>query len=97
MSHISVTWLTSLSKHLFYIFVLAVAPTQSADNLLHSTVLCENENFHIFSLHCSYTNVTSGPLVLQSFLTNKQYFYQYFHNHSIFKDFYLISSQPPGL
>ena len=50
-----------------------LASTQSTDNLFHSfTVLCENENFLIFSLHCFFANVTPCPLVLLSSLTEKK-------------------------
>ena len=70
---------------LFLNILTLLAPTQSADNLFHSfTVLCENENFLISSLHCFFANVTPCPLVLLSSLTVKKYFCQYFHIHSIF-------------
>ena len=51
-----------------------IAPTQSPDNMLHSfTVLCENENFLISSLHCFFANVVPCPLVLLSSLTEELY------------------------
>ena len=56
---------------LFLNILTLLAPTQSADNLFHSfTVLCENENFIISSLHCFFSNVTPCPLVLLSSLTD---------------------------
>ena len=60
--------------------------TITADNLFHSfTVLYENGNFLISSLHCFFANVIPCPLVLLSSLTQrKKYFCQYFHTHSIF-------------
>ena len=65
---------------LFLNILTLLAPTQSADNLFHSfTVLCENGNFLISSLHCFFANVTPCPLVLLSSLTVKKYFCQYFH------------------
>ena len=58
---------------LFLNILTLLAPTQSADNLFHSfTVLCENENFLISSLHCFFANVTPCPLVLLSSLTVKK-------------------------
>ena len=54
---------------LFLNILTLLAPTQSADNLFHSfTVLCENENCLISSLHCFFANVTPCPLVLLSSL-----------------------------
>ena len=61
---------------LFLNILTLLAPTQSADNLFHSfTVLCENENVLISSLHCFFANVTPCPLVLLSSLTVKQIFH----------------------
>ena len=43
---------------LFLNMLTLLASTQAADNLFHSfTVLCENENFLISSLHCFFANV----------------------------------------
>ena len=57
---------------LFLNILTLLVRTQSADNLFHSfTVLCENENFLISSLHCFFANVTPCPLVLLSSLTEK--------------------------
>ena len=57
--------------HFFNILTL-LTPTQPADNLFHSfTVLCENENFLISSLHCFFANVMSCPLVLLSSLVHR--------------------------
>jgi hypothetical protein len=65
-----------LGSHLTYreyinsTILTLLAPTQSADNLFHSfTVLCENENFLISSLHCFFADATPCPLVLLSSLT----------------------------
>ena len=64
---------------LFLNILTLLAPTQSADNLFHSfTVLCENENFLISSLHCFFANVTPCPLVLLSSLTEKKIFLSIF-------------------
>ena len=64
---------------LFLNTLTLLAPTQSADNLFHSfTVLCENENFLISSLHCFFANVTPCPLVLLSSLTVKKIFLSIF-------------------
>ena len=50
---------------LFLNILTILAPTQSADNLFHSfTILCENENFLISSLHWFFAYVTPCPLVL---------------------------------
>ena len=69
----------SVSRHLRYMSMLFLniltlpPPTQSADNMFHSfTVLCENENFLISSLHCFFANATPCPLVLRSSLTEEQ-------------------------
>ena len=45
-------------------FILTLlASIQSADNMFHSfNVLCENKNFPIFSLQCSFAIVASCPL-----------------------------------
>ena len=64
---------------LFLNIVTLLAPTQSADNLFHSfTVLFENENFLISSLHCFFANVIPCPLVLLSSLTEKKIFLSIF-------------------
>ena len=53
--------------------------TQSADNMFHSfTILCENENFLISSLHCFFADVTPCLLVLLSSLTKKKLFLSIF-------------------
>ena len=53
--------------------------TQSVDNLFHSfIVLCENECFLMSNLHWSFTNFTSCPLVLLSFLSEKNIFLSIF-------------------
>ena len=66
---------------LFWNIFTLLAVTQSVDNLFHSfIVLCENECFLISNLHGSFTNVTSCPLVLLSFLSEKKYWYQFFHD-----------------
>ena len=55
---------------LFLNILTLLAPTQSADNLFHSfTILWENENFLISSLHCFFANATPCPLVLLSSLS----------------------------
>ena len=70
---------------LFLNILTLLAPTQSADSMFHSfTVLCENENVLIFSLHCFFANVIPCPLVFLSPLTENKYFCQYCHTHSIF-------------
>ena len=70
---------------LFLNILKLLQPTQSDDNLFHSvTVLCENENFLISSLHCFFVIVIPCPLVLLSSLTVKKNVCQYFHTHSIF-------------
>ena len=52
-----------------------LAVTQSVNNLFHSfIVLCENEYFLISNLRRSFTNFTSCPLVLLSFLKEKNIF-----------------------
>ena len=57
---------------LFLNILILLAPKQSADNLFNSfTVLCENENCLISSLHCFFVNVNLCPLVLLSSLTEK--------------------------
>ena len=64
---------------LFLNILTLLAPTQSADNLFHSfTVLCENENVLISSLHCFFPNVTPCPLVLLYSLTVKKIFLSIF-------------------
>ena len=68
----SPTYLSKYTPHVlgicrFYFLnrLTLLAPTQSADALFHSfTVLCENENGLISSLHCFFANVTPYPLVL---------------------------------
>ena len=64
---------------LFLNILTLLAHTQSADNLFLSfTVLCENENFLISSIHCFFANVTPCPLVLLSSLTDKKIFLSIF-------------------
>ena len=84
--HLCVT-LTYLS--IFFLFshihAASISTILIKANLFHLfIILCANEYFLIFNLHCSFTNITSCPLVLRSSLCDKIYFYQYFHNHSIF-------------
>ena len=77
--------LLGICRFFFYSILTILGPTQSADNLFHSfTVLCENENFLISNLHGFFANVTPCHLVCLSSLTEKNYFGQYFHTHSIF-------------
>ena len=59
-------------SNLFLNILTLLAVIQSVDNLLHSfTILCENEYFLISNLHCSFTNFTSCPHVLLTFLREK--------------------------
>ena len=56
-----------------------LAGTRSVDNLFHVfIVLCENEYFLISNIHWSFTNVTSCPLVVLSFLSEKKIFLSIF-------------------
>ena len=72
-------------KHLVWLWVLILAPTQTADNVFHSfTVLCENENVLLSSIHCFFASIIPYYLVLLSSLTETKYSCQYFHTHSIF-------------
>ena len=53
------------------IFTL-LAVIQSIDNLFHLFIVnCEKEYFLLSNLHCSFTNFTSCPLVLLSFMSEK--------------------------
>ena len=83
---------------LFLNILTLLAPIQSADNMFHSfTVLCENENFLISSLHCFFANVTPCPLVLLSSLTvEKNISVNIFIPIQYFKHLNLISSQSSG-
>ena len=76
---------------LFLNILPLIAPTQLPDNLFHSlTVLCENENFLIFSLHCFFANGIPCPLVLLSSLTDNKIFLSVFSDqHNIFLSIFL--------
>ena len=61
------------------LFFMLLAFIQSIDDLFYSfIVLCENEYFLISDLHRSFTNFTSRPLVLLSFLSEKNIFLSIF-------------------
>ena len=82
---------------LFLNILTLLLPTKSADNLFHSfTVLYENENLLISSLHCVFANLAACPLVFLSSLTEKTISVNIFKPIQYFKYFYLISSQFPG-
>ena len=68
--HLFVTNSPEICVNLVLNIFMLLAVTQSVDNVFHSfMVLCENEYFLISNLHRSFTNVTSCPLVLLSFLS----------------------------
>ena len=73
-----------------YIYEISVHDHETSIDTLYNSLY-----FLISTLHCFFANVTPCPLVLHSSLTDKKYFFQYFHTHSIFKHFHLISSQSP--
>ena len=69
---------------LFLNILTLLAPTQSAANMFHSfSVLCENENFLISSLHCFFAHVTPCLLVLLPSLTEKKYFLNQHHRTTV--------------
>ena len=86
-------------SNLFLNILTLLAPTQSADNLFHSfTILWENENFLISSLHCFFANATPCPLVLSSLTLDreKNISVNIFIPIQYFKNLNLISSQSSG-
>ena len=79
MFHLCVTHLPEIFVNFVLDIFMLLAFIQSADNLFHSfIVLCENEYFLISNLHLPFTNVTSCPLVLLSFLRGKKIFLSVF-------------------
>ena len=63
-------------------------------NLFNSfKVVCVSENFLKYILHCSFANVTSSLLVLQSVLTEKNSSINAFLTIQSIKHLYLITSQ----
>ena len=77
---------------LFFNILTLLAPTQSAEYLFHLfTVIGENENFLISSLHCFFANITPCPLVLLSSLfVTKHIFVNIFIPFQYFKHLNLI-------
>ena len=95
--YLSVPPLLGCMSILFLNTLTLLAPTQSANNLFHSlTVLCENDNFLISSIHCSFAKATLYPLVLLFSITEKNAI-NIFIIIQYCKHFCLISSQSPGL
>ena len=70
-SYLSIlVYLTLLGfRSIFFNILTLLAPIQSADNLFHSfTILCENDNLLISSLHCFFANVTPRYYATQSLI-----------------------------
>ena len=58
---------------------ISSAPTQSPDDLFHSfTVLCENQNFLISSLHCCFANAASRSIIIPSSSSERNIFINIF-------------------